>query len=96
MSLICGIIEGVYLAGSGTMPLLEELMKPSIPTYTSTIGGVVSFFSVSTSYLQLLFRAMTFDYAFFTNEWVIVRILFMCFSVGIILYLVLSVIRGNS
>ena len=95
LTLISGICELDYAKSTGSITLLESLMKPDIPSYFNPIGAVVAYVTVAWGYVQTLWSMLWFDYSFFTGGWIWIRyIFFIPVSLGLVLTLVLSVFRG--
>jgi len=84
-TLWCGVCEGVYLAGTDVAGRLQYFF--SWPGWMGIPGYVVNFFGM-----------LLFDYSFFHGDWIIVRFLFMCIGIAMIVsyaaLLVPSLISG--
>ena len=96
MTMASGIIEQSYL-GTAKVGLLGQLMTCyDTANYTSalaTTGGVI----IGTVKLfGVLGQMFMFNYAFFTNEWVIMKYFFWSISIGLIVTFALAFFRGVS
>jgi len=53
------------------------------------------FFTIAWAWIQLIFKMLFFDFAFFTGYFVILRLFCIALSVGVI-YGIVSMLRGTS
>lgn len=78
--------EGAYLNGAASR--LDILLN---------VNGTLAWNPISLwNYLTNLVGIITFDYAYFTGSWVIVRYLLTCIGIGIIISLLISIRGGSS
>ncbi len=92
-SLLCGWMEGVYLEGTGAATTFDTLLNPRMALYTDEGAQSSSTFSIAWEWLQALVGALTFDYAFFTGGWMIIRLFFVAIGVGVLVSLASSILR---
>lgn len=95
-SLISGIMEMEYLSGSSDQEsVFERLLSPPVITGSNVIGVMWSGLTTTWDYLTAFFAVLTFDYAFFSGAYQIIRwIIFLPIGIAMILTLALAVIRG--
>jgi len=95
MALISGVMEMVYL-GSTEQSRLWALLHPQFVEFNNPLTFIVGFFNTAWSWLGNLFAVLSFDYAYFQDEWAIVRwMIFFPISAGIV-WGVVSMLRGSS
>lgn len=90
-----GMIEQTYL-GSTEMGVLAVLMSPVLAIANDPIGGIFSSIATSPEYLDAIWSMFWFDYAQFHGEFGIFRLILIGFSVGIIISLTITILRGVS
>ncbi len=90
LTAISGVVENTYLGGAETSRL-DQLMKPTMPSYSNPIGGIIAVFDATWDYLSNLWGIFWFDYAMFTGQWVFIQYLFMSVSIGIIASSILAI-----
>ena len=98
LSLISGVIEGVYLGGAeDTQTVLESLFSPATPSTTTLLGIDVTALAATWNWFTALFGLLFFDYAFFDGEWQIIRwIIFIPVGLATVISIVLALVRGVS
>jgi hypothetical protein len=84
LSLVCGLVENVYMGSSESTSPDARIQMLLSPNFSS-----ISFID----YVLNLWAMLWFDYAMFTGGYSIVRYLFMAVSAGMILSFFLA-IRG--
>lgn len=92
--LISAIInEQVF--GASEASLFSGIMQPSFSDSPNVLQMFSGFFVVAWEWIQLIFKMLTFDFAFFTGYFVIIRLFFVALSVGIV-WGIVSMMRGTS
>ncbi len=92
IALISGVMTKAYI-DPNCIEVVSLLMQPEIPAYTNPIGGVTSMFSTASSWVQAFINMITLDFAIFNGEWQILRIFFLAYMCGAIVYLVITGVR---
>ncbi len=87
-------IEGNYL-GEETTSALYSAMNPPFITATNPLTAVGGFFISAWDWIQVIWEFLSWDFAFFTDEFILFRLGMIAFSVGVTVSLVLA-IRGTS
>lgn len=96
-SVISGIMEMSYFGGGEASRIHTLLTGVQIPEGVNFIGATIAFITQTWEFIANLWHMFWFDYAFFQGTWGIVRyIVFLPISIGLIVTLVLSVVRGVS
>lgn len=94
-TLISGICEADFAKGTESVTLLQQLVQPPMVDSSTFIGAIASYVNIGWDYVSILWKMFWFDYSFFTGgaEW-FRYVFFIPISIGLVLTLVLSVLRG--
>ena len=97
MTVIACICEMTFLSDS-EIGILQQLLSPEFPDYKiPIIGQVAGFLSVAWDYIRILWTMFWFDYPMFQGTFALVRyMLLLPISVGVVVGLVITLIRGVS
>ena len=95
LNALSSIAEASWFGDTDTLNVINILTNPSIVFESVTSGNLLSIFTVPVNFVLALWKIVTFDYSMFTGEWLIVRLLFMSFSVGFI-WGAIQTARGTS
>lgn len=90
-NLAAGVMEATYI-GSTHAVTLATLFQPGMFEFSDPISGIGSIFQAGFTFLQALWTMITFDYAFLEGEYVILKYIGLCFSLGFIIMLVLTTV----
>jgi hypothetical protein len=92
---IFGMIEQNFLP-AGQPTVLGTLLTPSLESYVTPTNVLTGGISIAITWLQALWKVLTFGYACFSGTWIILRFLLCAISIGIIGQIVLSLIGSRS
>jgi len=97
LAIISGMVEMTSPLGVDEVGRIKTLMSPTVPSFSDPLGAIFAYITFTWDYITNLWGIFWFDYAFFTGGWVYVRyLLFIPVSIGVIVSLVISVVRGSS
>lgn len=95
-AIFSGIMEQTYV-GTAEETILERLMSPNFPEFSSPLGAITGFISLTWGWIQALWDVFTWNYAMYQGDWAIVRWVFLLpLSIGLVVSLVLAAVRGVS
>lgn len=96
-SLLSGLLEWQYLGTSQAGVFYRLLTDYKEIEFTNPLVAVGTFVSVGWEYIKTIWAMFWWDYAFFDGYWAILKYaIFYPISIGLIVSLVLSAIRGVS
>ena len=86
-------LEGEYL-GTGVTDTFFRIMRPEFATFTNPLTAIGGFFVWVWAWVQALWAMFSWNYAFLTGYWEVLRYVGWCVSMGVVVSLILA-IRGT-
>lgn len=89
------VVEQAYIGTSQTAPI-QGMFIFQVLQSQSFSGAVQTVLASPLDFIRNLIQMLTFDFSFFTDEWVIFRWIFLAIGGGFVVSLVLYLLRGGS
>lgn len=90
-----GVLEQTYLGTAEAGVFWQAISSFQAVSISDPITAIWSIMVGAWSMIQALFKMLIWDYAFFIDDYLVFRYLFMSISVGMVVSLLLA-IRGTS
>jgi len=92
--LISGVASDTYMSSNQTS-IISTLLQPQMPAYTNPVGGITSMFSVTAAWVSAFMAAISLDFPIFSGAYQILRLGFLTFIMGGLVYLVITGVRQS-
>jgi len=89
---ISNTLDQQYLGTDTTTPLFT-LLNPSFGSFSNPLTAIGGFFILMWSWVQALWIMFWWDYSFLSGSWEILKYVGWCFSLGIVVSIIMAV-RG--